>query len=105
MSPFPLSSRLPPPCPGSPWGVPWEQPTCLWQVEKEMTLENRHGFEARRAARQTSAQPGRAGDPSRDDLSAVGAALDLHPLAPVSLGAYPAFLTHSSHQRHLCGSP
>src|SRR6202021_2272982 len=36
-------------------------PTCLWQVEKEMTLQNRHGSEARRADCKTSAQPGRAG--------------------------------------------
>ena len=39
-------------------------PTCLWQVEKEMTLQNRHGSEARRAGSQTSAQPGGLGDGS-----------------------------------------
>jgi hypothetical protein len=30
-----------------------EQPTCLWQVEKEMTLQSRHGCEARRAGHRT----------------------------------------------------
>jgi hypothetical protein len=34
-----------------------------------------------------------------DDLSALGAALNLGPLAPVSLGAYPDFLLHRSHAR------
>ena len=64
-----------------------EQPTCRRQVEREMTLRDRHGCEARRAARQTSAQPGRAGDTNpEDDVSAVGVALNLGPLAPVSLG-------------------
>src|ERR1700679_307971 len=38
-----------PACPG----VPWEQSACLWQVEREMTLQNRHGCEARRAGRET----------------------------------------------------
>src|ERR1700691_3270396 len=42
----------------------------------------------------TSAQPARAGDQSEDDLSAVGAALNLGPLPPMSLGAYPDFLLH-----------
>ena len=35
-----------------------EQTTCLKQVEREMTLQNRRWCEARRAGRQTSAQPG-----------------------------------------------
>jgi len=26
-----------PACPSQPWSVPWERPTCLWQIEKEMT--------------------------------------------------------------------
>jgi hypothetical protein len=48
-----VSSHLPhlPRLPRQPWGLPWEQPTCLWQVEKEIKLQNRHGSEARRAGR------------------------------------------------------
>ena len=42
---------------------------------------------------------------SEYDVSAVGAALNLGPLAPVSLGAYPDFLLHGSTSGHLCGSP
>jgi hypothetical protein len=79
-----------PACPG----LPWEEPTCLWQVEKEMTLQNRHGCEARRACpelvergRPPNVSPARKGwdiNPE-DDPSAVGAALNLGPLPPVSL--------------------
>ena len=68
--PFRLSSRL------SRRAV--EQLACLWQVEKEM--ENSDGCEARRAGRQTSAQPGRAGINPQEDMSAVGAAWNLGPL-------------------------
>jgi hypothetical protein len=32
-----LSHPARPACPGSPWSVPWEQLTCLRQVEGEMT--------------------------------------------------------------------
>src|ERR1700692_2646321 len=42
---------------------------------------------------------------SEEDPSAVGAALNRSSALPVSLGAYPDFLLHSSHQCHLCGSP
>ena len=41
----------------------------------------------------TSAQPGRAGDQSEDGVSAVGAALKLGPLPPMSLGANSRFPT------------
>jgi hypothetical protein len=41
-----------------------------------MTRQNRHGCKARRAGRQTSAQPGRAGKSIEEDSSAVGAALN-----------------------------
>ncbi len=39
----------------------------------------------------------------KDDVSAVGAALNLGPL--MSSRAYPDFLLHRSHRCHLCGSP
>jgi hypothetical protein len=47
-----VSSRLP--------RQAWEQPTCLWQVEKEMALQTLHASEARKAARQTSHRLGLA---------------------------------------------
>jgi hypothetical protein len=46
-----------PTCPGE----PWEQLTCLQQFEGEVTRKDRHRCKVRRADRQTSAQPGRAG--------------------------------------------
>jgi hypothetical protein len=58
-------------------GVPWEQSTCLWQVEREMTQQNSprmRGPEGRLAKRQPS--PEGLGINPEDDMSAVGAALN-----------------------------
>jgi hypothetical protein len=81
-------------CPGVPWGlewdtqqsppghpacqgVTWEQSTCLWQVEKEMTQQNSprmRGPEGRLAKLQPS--PEGLGINPEEDTSAVGAALN-----------------------------
>jgi hypothetical protein len=53
-----------------------------------MTLQNRHGCEARRAATKREPSPEGLGLNPEDDPSAVGAALNLRPLANVSLGAH-----------------
>jgi hypothetical protein len=58
-------------------GVPWEQSTCLWQVEKEMTQQNSprmRGPEGRLAKLQPS--PEGLGINPEEDMSAVGAALN-----------------------------
>src|SRR5580704_11966421 len=39
-------------------------PICRWQVEKEMSLQNCHESEARRAGRQNQPSPGGLGDGS-----------------------------------------
>ena len=57
--------------------------------------------------RPPNVSPARKGweiDPE-EDPSAVGAALNRSSALAVSLGAYPDFLLHSSHQRHLCVLP
>jgi hypothetical protein len=57
--------------------------------------------------RPPNVSPARKGweiDPE-EDPSAVGAALNRSSALPVSLGAYPDFLLHSSHRCYLCGSP
>ena len=74
-----------PACPGVPLSVPREQPACLWQVEKEMTLlesPRMRGPEGRPAKREPS--PEGLGIYPEDDPpapacrgSAVGAALNL----------------------------
>jgi hypothetical protein len=74
-----------PACPG----VQWEQSACLWQVEKEMTLQKSRwmrGPEGRSSKLQPS--PEGLGINPEDDLSAVGAALNLCPLPPVSLSIF-----------------
>ena len=58
-------------------GVPWEQSTCLWQLEKEMTQQNSprvRGPEGRLAKLQPS--PEGLGINPEEDTSAVGAALN-----------------------------
>ena len=64
-----------------------EQSACLWQVEKEMTLQKSRwirGPEGRSSKLQPS--PEGLGINPEDDLSAVGAALN--PLLPVSLSIF-----------------
>jgi hypothetical protein len=59
-------------------GVPWEPPAFLWQVEKEMTLQKSRwmlGPEGRSSKLQPS--PEGLGTNPEDDLSAVGAVLNL----------------------------
>jgi hypothetical protein len=70
-------------------GVPWEPPAFLWQVEKEMTLQKSRwmlGPEGRSSKLQPS--PEGLGTNPEDDLSAVGAVLNLCPLPPVSLSIF-----------------
>jgi hypothetical protein len=52
-----------------------EQPTCLWQVEKEMTLQNRYGARPGGPAAKREPSPEGLGLDSEWALSALGAAL------------------------------
>jgi hypothetical protein len=75
-----------PACPG----VPWEQSTCLRQVEGEMTRQRSPWMQGPEG-RPPNVSPARKGweiDPEQDP-SAVGAALNRSSALPVSLGAKP----------------
>jgi hypothetical protein len=65
-----------------------EEPTCLWQVEKENDTAKSPWMRGPEG-RPPNVSPARKGWEINfeDDPSAVGAALNLNPLAPVSLGA------------------
>jgi|HubBroStandDraft_1064217.scaffolds.fasta_scaffold349640_2 hypothetical protein len=60
-----------------------EEMAWLWQVKKETTLQKSR-WEARRAGRQNQPSPEGLGINPEDDLSAVGAALNLGPLPTCS---------------------
>ena len=89
---FGVSNELVHPvCPG----VPWKEPTCVWQVKKEMTRQKSpwmRGPAGRSSKREPS--PGGLGINSEDDLSAVGAALKPEPA--------PTVVIRSEAERLLC---
>jgi hypothetical protein len=65
-------------------GMPWEQPACVWQLINDtakIAIDARPGG----PAAQTQPSPEGLGINRDENLSAIGAALNLDPPAPVSL--------------------
>ena len=92
----PLCHPACPARPGVPWGVPWEQLTCLWQVKDGMNM-------GKRCLQSRPRGPSAKRQPSPEGLGIQRQPVERRrcgtTLFVCSLGAQPDFLFHCSHQR------
>jgi hypothetical protein len=103
--------------PGLPWGLPWEQPTCLWQVKGGMNERSELHFVTRPQTNLSSRLPRPAVGPERSEVEgpAVPSTSSwcqpkrypplCHPACPGLPWdrSVPEFLLRCPEQIHVCG--